>query len=183
MYDSLQCSFLNIKKPKKQSTCPVCSGPPNATILTMEDSDKDLELARGPASCAMNMPSQLEDRYQITCTEYNNLRKNQQPHILLDVRVNEQYDLCALDNAINVPLEKLQESIDQIEEMSNNWNTPIFCICRRGIASVEATKILKDVLASKRQGNGDTSDVPIVKNIKGGLNSWREHVDETFPKY
>lgn len=175
MYDSLQCAFMNIKKPKKQSTCPVCST--NATIRSMADSDKDLQSARGPASCDMYTPSFLPPEYQISCKDYQ-LEVANTPHILLDVRVKEQFDLCGLEQAVNIPLGKLQESMDEVERLTEGWTKPVYCMCRRGIFSVEATKLLTEYLTSKAEPKKVT-----VKNIKGGLEAWRKHVDQTFPKY
>lgn len=179
MYDALECSFLNIKKPKKQPNCPVCSS--NATIMSMKDSDKDLKLARGPASCEITAPSGLDEKHQITCAEYSKIRKGEsQSHVLLDVRVKEQFDLCTLDNAVNIPLEKLQDNFDRVETLSEGWTKPVFCVCRRGIASVEATKQLNDYFSSKNMGD---NGVVAIQNITGGFDAWRKQVDTSFPQY
>ena len=181
MYDSLQCSFLNIKKPSKQPNCPVCGE--NPTIRTMEDSDKDLESARGPATCGMYTPSPLEKEYQISCIGYHNIRKEQQPHILLDVRVEEQYNLCSLENSINIPLASLPNNLDRVEKLSDGWFKPIYCMCRRGVLSVEATKLLNDHIRQRKQEKTDDGSILPARNINGGLEAWRSQVDELFPKY
>ena len=187
MYDALECTFLNLKKPQKQPTCPVCSTD-HATILSMEDSAKDLQATRGPASCEVDRPSALDDKYHVTCAEYAELRnrkaeqQEQPPILLLDVRVKEQYDLCSLGEAINIPLETLSQNFDRVEKLSNGWTKSIFCLCRRGIASVEATKLLNDhIIVNKEQPKKDA--VVTVKNIKGGLDAWRMQVDKSFPQY
>jgi adenylyltransferase and sulfurtransferase len=174
MYDSLQCTFMNIKKPKKQPTCPVCST--NATIRSMADSDKDLQSARGPSSCDVYAPSFLPLEFHITCQDYRIMANI--PHILLDVRVKEQFDLCSLEQAVNIPLEKLQENMAEVEKLTEGWTKPVYCICRRGIFSVEATKLLTEYLASQEEPKKS-----FVKNIRGGLEAWRKLVDQTFPKY
>jgi adenylyltransferase and sulfurtransferase len=180
MYDSLQCSFFNIKKPKKQENCPVCSGPDIAKILSMEDSDKNLQSARGPANCSY-LPAILDDQYQISCQEFYKLQTQQdQQYVLLDVRVKEQFDLCALEKAINIPLERLNENFERIETLSNGWTTPIYCVCRRGIFSVEATNLLNKYISDTTK---DKADVKPAKNIRGGLEAWRKVVDDKFPKY
>jgi adenylyltransferase/sulfurtransferase len=179
MYDSLQCSFLNIKKPAKQSNCPVCSE--NATIQSMQDSDRDLQLARGPATCGMYTPSALGNEFQISCADYNTMRKEQKPHVLLDVRVAEQYDLCSLEDSINIPLSSLQDKLKEVELLSDGWTKPIYCMCRRGVLSVEATNMLNEHIQSLKEGSAVTS-VP-ARNVKGGLEAWRSQVDELFPKY
>ena len=89
------------------------------------------------------------------------------PHILLDVRVERQFDMCSLPAAINIPLASLP---DHIEELSSS-NKPIYCLCRRGIFSVEATRILSE------------AGIPSVHNVTGGLLSWSKEVDPDFPIY
>jgi len=201
VYDALQCSFLTLKKPtnkKHISDCPVCGKSP--TILSMEDSDRDLQSVRGPASyCEANaLPTSLEDAYQVTPAEYykllqqrpqrqENHTSNHHDHILLDVRVKEQYELCSLDHAINVPLESLPDNLDRLEELTGGWTKPIYCLCRRGIASVEATKLLVDHIMSTTittpiNTDSDTTTGKI-KNIQGGLDAWRKQVDASFPRY
>jgi rhodanese-related sulfurtransferase len=179
MYDSLGCSFLRIKKPPKQPKCPVCG--PEPTIRSMEDSDNASSNARGP-SCPIsdnfgpfNKAEDLPSTLVVTCKEYNEVREQKQPHILLDVRVEEQFALCSLEGAVNIPLNNLSENLDRVEDLSDGVY-PIYCICRRGIASSAATKILSEVVQSHPR-------IHSVKDVRGGLDVWRRRVDSTFPKY
>ena len=184
MIDSLQCSFLNVKKPPKQSTCPICCGGPDAIIRCLEDSRQDLQQARAPGVCSYE-PLPLDEEHQISCLQYSQLCKNSKSlseHVLLDVRVEEQYNLCYLNEAKNIPFEQLKDRLDQVEELSDKWNKPIYCICRRGVLSAEATKLLNEYWVSEMITKEDGTR-PVVKNIKGGLEAWRRQVDENFPKY
>lgn len=173
MYDSLQCSFMRIKKPPKQPACAVCG--PNATIKTMEDSAKASSSSRGPSCSTTTSVPPVPPSNNITCTDYSIIRKNNEPHILLDVRVKEQYELCNLEGAINLPLEELQDKLSFVENLSSG-SKPIYCLCRRGIASAIATNMLLD--AKEKYPN-----LHSVVNIKGGLNAWRDSVDGSFPRY
>mmetsp|Transcript_59971 Transcript_59971/g.89058 ORF Transcript_59971/g.89058 Transcript_59971/m.89058 type:complete len:392 (+) Transcript_59971:490-1665(+) len=198
MYDSLSCSFFSLKKTPPNPKCAVCS-PNFSTIKSMEDSQKINAIARGPnnivnekdrtsssasssqhnASSTMsvtNLPSNL----QISCKEYHEKykSKNDKPHVLLDVRVKRQYEMCALDNSINIPLNEIKEKIEEIEKLSDRGTKPIFCLCRRGIASAEATRIIQDAI-----GSASHDGILSVYNIDGGLNAWVEEVDPSFPKY
>lgn len=172
MYDSLACSFLRIKKPPKQPKCPVCG--PNATIKSMEDYHEVSQAMRGP-SCGVLVKPEVSPALQISCVDYKTVRDNGEPHILLDVRVKEQYDLCSLKGAVNLPLAHLEQNLSLIGELSGG-NKTIYCLCRRGIASVQATKVLEKAMK-------DHPQIHSVKNIEGGLDSWRTKVDKKFPKY
>ncbi|KAL7530172.1 hypothetical protein ACHAXR_006722 [Thalassiosira sp. AJA248-18] len=176
MYDSLHCSFLNIKKPPARPNCAVCS--PDATIKTMKDSEESLKNVRGPSVCAMATPGNLSPEQNISAEQYNELRKDdQQPHILLDVRVARQYEMCSLEGSINVPLEQLEEKLDMVGELSKG-KLPVYCLCRRGIASAVATRIIQKSIEDE-----NAKGVHSVYNIDGGLNSWVKTVDSEFPQY
>ena len=175
MYDSLPCTFMNLKKPPPKPNCAICSS--NATIKSIHDSEQSLLSARGPAVCAMpNQSHILSSEQRISCTDYDEIRKANKPHVLLDVRVTRQYEMCSLDRSINIPLEVLKSKLDAVEQLSNG-ELPIYCLCRRGIASVEATKILHQ---SKEEGK---DKIHSVYNIDGGLNEWVRSVDNEFPWY
>lgn len=172
MYDSLQCSFLRIKKPPKQPKCPICG--PEATIKSMENSENVSRAARGP-SCNFYSPPSILDSLQVSCKEYKEIREEGKPHVLLDVRVREQFELCCLEGAVNVPLGSLEDQLRLVEDLSDGTKT-VYCVCRRGIASVKATNILIEAALKHPR-------IHSTKNVKGGLNSWREEVDGSFPKY
>lgn len=178
MYDSLSCSFMSIKKPPKSRTCPVCSQA--ASISSMQDSNNVCDLVRGPngpvdknVKVTNHVASLIPSHLQISCQEYKVIRDLGTPHILLDVRVHQQYDMCSLEGAINIPLASLSKSLGVVESFGPK---PIYCICRRGIFSLEATRVLLDAMVGGLK-------IHSVKNISGGLSVWASEVDTSFPKY
>lgn len=180
MYDALECSFFTVKKPTAKSpNCPICG--PAATIRSMRDSHANLMDARGPTGVivgnkmALPEPTYLPEGVEITCQDYSRIQKEGQPHVLLDVRVTKQYEMCALDGAVNVPLGTIPDHLDRIEELSGGTK-PIYCVCRRGVASREAAKILLEAQTAR-------SGIHSVHHIEGGLTSWHQNVDSSFPKY
>ena len=119
-----------------------------------------------------------DDDFNISVSQYLNISNEKIPHILLDVRNEIQFTMISLKvyqdkdtNAnhntninfdknitiINMPLKTLK--IDTIEKINNDNNNDgsIYVICRRGIDSITATKLLKEKFSGK------------VYNIKGGL--------------
>lgn len=177
MYDSLRSSFLNIKKPPKSLKCSICGEKP--TILSMNDSWSVSQSTRGPTcvvkdAMLVDQPT-LPAHLHISCTDYASIRDKGEPHILLDVRVRRQFDMCALQGAINIPLENLPGELQLVAELSAGVK-PVYCLCRRGIASTEATRILSEATKSH-------PDICSPKNIRGGLIAWSDKVDPSFPKY
>ena len=176
MYDSLNCSFLNIKKPPPKRNCAVCSSN-EPTIKSMIDSAESLEKVRGPSACALPYSDGLSPNQNISCNDYNTVREEGTPHVLLDVRVSRQYEMCSLDGSVNLPLEELVSKLEQVEELSGG-KLPVYCLCRRGIASAEAVKVIQ-----KAMDNDQAKGIHSVYNISGGLNSWVANVDSSFPSY
>jgi len=252
MYDSLQSSFFNFKKPsKRKQDCLVCGTSP--TIRSIVDSYYSIKSYRGPSTCNNDIAENINDDdpsscgidanaqtdklflHHMSCRDYyDRIRCKNIPHVLLDVRVKEQYDLCSLSGSINIPLSDLHRwlsspslpptaaalavsaELDRIVKTAalsciksspkadnggsnsndgDNCITPptIYCICRRGIASLHAAKML--IEKQQQQGNhkedGANSDNgsrrinPLwsIKNVYGGLDAWRNEVDPAFPKY
>uniref|UniRef100_A0A7S3LCL4 Adenylyltransferase and sulfurtransferase MOCS3 homolog n=1 Tax=Amphora coffeiformis TaxID=265554 RepID=A0A7S3LCL4_9STRA len=171
MYDSMQANFLSIKKPPKRLKCPVCGSAP--TIRSMADSQETLLTAVGPQPKLV--PAELAEDLVVTCEAYNKVRQSNTPHILLDVRVKEQYELCHLGDSVHIPLDSITGELDRIESISGG-KLPIYCLCRRGIASADATIILNEAKVSRL-------GIHSVFNVKGGLDSWRTSVDPSFPRY
>jgi rhodanese-related sulfurtransferase len=174
MYDALECSFLTVKKPSKRPDCPVCGTQPS--IRSMQQSRENLVAARGPTTSATQVcNSPLPEDCNVSCKDYHQLREQGFPHVLVDVRVKQQFEMCHLDGAINIPLANLPDELDRIQALSNNGK-PIYCICRRGVASTQAAQILLEARASH-------AHIHSVRNITGGLTAWHDQVDGSFPKY
>jgi adenylyltransferase and sulfurtransferase len=80
----------------------------------------------------------------------------------------------------------------------------IYCVCRRGIASTSAAALLAEWVSASQLPQHGTSTVDDgnlrrndgctrsrtarllnveIRNVRGGLDAWREQVDPSFPKY
>ncbi len=170
LFNAKETSFRTIKLRNRQENCAICGKNPTITSIQSVES----------VNC-LNIPKiTLEEQNRISTVEYNEkLYDKNVPHLLLDVREKHQYDICCLEQSINIPLKQLSQNIEKVEELIKEKHGdeispkdfPIYVVCRRGIASVSGTKILLD--------NGFTN----VKNIDGGVTSWKVHVDENFPGY
>lgn len=179
MYDSLRCSFLNIKKPRVNRSCPVSGA--EATIKTMADSRASLEAVRGPSGvpqATVAVKPELPPHLNVSCPRFEEIRKSGAPHLLLDVRPKRQYEICAMEQSVNIPLDELETRMEEVKSLSENWNKNVYVLCRRGVKSVAATRMITEVIA-----NEHAEDRAVVQNIVGGLNSWVKEVDSTIPMY
>ena len=193
MYDSLRCSFFNIKKPPKQPKCPVCSESATVDdgefkIRSLQDSYRVSQAARGPTSCPLK-PSKkkngggdgnddtdndvptpyslppIPDFLSISCSDYHNqVRKAGVDHVLLDVRSKEQFELCHLKGSINIPLANLSKELPHVQKLSNGVK-PVYCICRRGIFSTTATLMLHEKTAKSNDKTDETADNLLIHSV------------------
>uniref|UniRef100_A0A7S1UJH7 Rhodanese domain-containing protein n=1 Tax=Phaeomonas parva TaxID=124430 RepID=A0A7S1UJH7_9STRA len=99
---------------------------------------------------------------------------------LLDVRNATQRGIIAIEGSISMPLKQLRKRLEKpgaapdavLEQLRNKpAASKCFVMCRRGVDSVHATKLLME------------HGIQGVVNIEGGLTAWARDVDETFPMY
>lgn len=83
---------------------------------------------------------------------------NDREPVILDVRAAADYKRGHLQNAINVPLAKLQ---DRISEFGKDKSRPVLVYCALGGSSVEAATKLKKL--------GFAEAYP----LRGGINGWQ----------
>jgi adenylyltransferase/sulfurtransferase len=172
LFQAKTCTFKNVKIRGRKVDCAVCGD--NPTIKELVSYDDIL-------ACATKKPVALNDlpaQHRITCQEYNNIR-NSINHLLLDVRDPIQFEIASVEGAVNIPLKQLISEFESIRTMVSNRKDvsdideyPIYVMCRRGIASVTATKLLLNEAGFKN-----------VRNIDGGITEWRKSVDTNFPTY
>ncbi len=89
---------------------------------------------------------------------------------VLDVREPfEQYQSkLDYDNSTLIPVGELLERLDEIEDQKNS---EVVCLCRSGSRSARAC----DLLEKKGFRN--------VKNLTGGINQWAKDIDTSLPVY
>jgi len=114
----------------------------------------------------------LDPNQEISVHEYQKIVQQKIEHFLLDVRHVHQFQICSLHDAYNIPLSKLEDNMENIKTIiqKNDGHLPIYVVCRRGIDSQLAVKILCS------HGLG-------AKSIAGGIHEWAKTVDSSFPIY
>lgn len=164
LFDGLRSTFRCIKLRGKRKSCEVCSDCPTIT----EPIDYE-QFCRNTLSKDNFRPLSKENR--ISALEYKQFLTSK--HILIDVRNSIEFEICKLDNAINIPLKKLLENSEELKTVLKGDNIPVIFYCRRGNDSQLAVhhfiKCKPKMLA--------------VKDIIGGLYAWNHYVDDQFPLY
>lgn len=172
LFEALQGTFRTIKLRGSSSSCEVCSETPIITRLI------DYEQFCGAAATDKDKSKTLlEVNERITVEEYKSIIDSKSCHVLIDVRIPVELEICALPNSINIPLKQISrpECIAIIEEKLESLGTnKVFCLCRRGNDSQLAVHQLRSALSHQNYE---------IKDIIGGLTAWAHKIDTSVPIY
>ncbi|KAL5993334.1 Adenylyltransferase and sulfurtransferase MOCS3 [Asimina triloba] len=116
---------------------------------------------------------------RITSKDYNDRVDRGEPHILVDVRPSHHFKITSLPKSLNIPLSCLESKLPQIRSalkeeeggLASGASASLYVICRRGNDSQRAVQYLHKMGLSSAQ------------DIIGGLESWAQDVDPSFPTY
>lgn len=173
LFDGLGGQFREVKIRNKKVDCAACGTNP-----TINRELIDYEKFCGTPACEQaRMQNILTLDERITCREYKSILDQKQSHLLIDVRPSVQANIVKLENAINIPLETIVkgEGLKQIEHLIEEKSVKqVYFMCRRGIASQQACRVVKERL------NFDSVE---FKDVIGGITSWSEEIDPSVPVY
>ncbi|KAJ8069747.1 hypothetical protein OCU04_000171 [Sclerotinia nivalis] len=170
--------FRNIRLKGRRSNCFACGEEAQLSLEQMNSGSMDYVLF-----CGMTHPVKLlSDEERIEAREYDSIRKKEKEHLLVDVREKVQFDICSIGGSYNIPFSSFQGSKGSgdhpLSRLTDNLNprTPIYIVCRLGNDSQIVTKKMKELGLDQK---GDR----YIGDIKGGLRSWKEQVDDSWPEY
>ncbi|GAB0092503.1 Adenylyltransferase and sulfurtransferase MOCS3 [Sergentomyia squamirostris] len=169
VFDGFEGRFRSLKLRGKTKDCASCSK--NATITQLIDYEM---FCGAPANDKDPQLKLLEASERITVKDYKEIVDQGQKHLLVDVRLPNEMEICSLDNSINVSIEDIKsQKIEKIAGDLAMKKLPIFVVCRRGNDSQRAVKKLREYLPEEI----------FTKDIIGGLHAWAKHIDPSFPVY
>lgn len=87
-------------------------------------------------------------------------KMNHDDILILDVRDATEFLKSHIDNAVNIPLDKLQDKLVSFEKYKNQ---SVVVVCQTGARSISACKTLNNAGFSQ------------IFNITGGMQSWEEN--------
>ncbi|XP_018406421.1 PREDICTED: adenylyltransferase and sulfurtransferase MOCS3-like [Cyphomyrmex costatus] len=119
---------------------------------------------------------------RISVEEYNKIiKKESKSRIMIDIRSPEEYQICHLEDFINIPFTQLSKNNnlklikDNIKEAQKEHHlVDLYLVCRRGNDSQKAVQYLKKIF---------TEDTLKIRDIIGGIHAWSNKIDQKFPKY
>lgn len=159
VYDALAMIFKELKLGKNKN-CPICGENPKIRELIdyeqfcnmKEEEEKSLE----------------ED--EINVNQLKKMRDNNEDFVLVDVREENEWDICKIDGATLVPLSRIiNGDIDFLENIEKNKK--IILHCHTGARSAEALNILRN------------KGFKNLKNLVGGIDAWANEIDSKVAVY
>lgn len=181
IFDALSMRFSVMRLRPSNPDCPACGTAPSITrdsiasydyyLFTGQDFTEDLRLDLKVLPGDQRMtPAQFRDTVmqgQVSTSS------DSDSNPILDVRPRTQFDLAQLPGSLNVPYddEFTQFVADEGRLGQLHKDRPLYVLCRRGNHSQLAVQRLREA--------GFQQAVDLV----GGLEQWKEEVDDSFPKY
>jgi adenylyltransferase/sulfurtransferase len=169
-------TFRSVKLRPRRQHCFACSADAGLSSESLTSGSLDYVLFCG-ATSPVNLLGP-EDR--VEAKEYAEVWSQVgKEHLLIDVREKVQFDICHLEGSINVPFSSLSGATKVgIEGQRPKWlpeivdDVPIYLVCRLGNDSQIAAQKFKEALGERE-----------IKDIRGGLRSWKHQVDSEWPEY
>lgn len=131
----------------------------------VEGNDRINEL--GDYSIYQNVACEIENNLTISVDELAEKIELNEDLFLLDVREQFEVEICQLPQSINIPLDRLTESIAEIPR-----NKEIVIYCHHGHRSKEAAQLL-----TSRYGFSK------VLSLDGGIHDWSIEIDNSIEQY
>ena len=85
--------------------------------------------------------------------------------VLIDVREQDELEICSIEKAVHVPMNNIPSSIDQFDK-----ETIYAIMCHSGIRSHNVSFYLQNMGFN-------------VMNVEGGINEWANVIDGSMKKY
>ena len=163
--------FRSVRLRSRRADCAVCSSQGTITQHSLTSGSLDYV-----AFCGRTMPvNVLPPAARVSAKWFAGLPRDGS-NMLIDVRDETQFAMCALRGSVNVPwtgsAEAWIETALQRPEIRSGQQA-FYVICRLGNDSQLAAKTL---IENQLAPNG-------VRHIDGGFRAWREEVDPGWPEY
>ena len=85
---------------------------------------------------------------------------------LIDVREPHEYDICAIESAVLIPMGDLEDSLESLDKSKS-----YVVHCKSGGRSARAVAMMKEYGFQN------------VVNLAGGILSWADNIDTALNKY
>lgn len=104
--------------------------------------------------------------FDIEVEDLHRLRASGQDHCVVDVREPWEIEICAIGDALHIPLGTLPDRLDEVPT-----DKPVVVVCHHGARSARAVGLMR--------GRGIAGAV----NLKGGIDAWALRIEPGMARY
>ncbi|XP_050676432.1 adenylyltransferase and sulfurtransferase MOCS3 [Leptidea sinapis] len=167
IFDGDDMTFRTVKLRSRNDRCAACSD--NATLTELIDYEALCSMPANDKELDLHI---LPPEHRIGATELVQ-QMNKPGHLLVDVRSENEYQMCCIEGAVNYPIDKLEKMFEELMENISGASRVTF-ICRRGNDSQVAAKLAMEKIEKNREK---------IQDVEGGLHAWAKYIDRDFPVY
>lgn len=106
------------------------------------------------------------DSIEIDVDTLAHLRQDREPPIVLDVREPRELAVCALDDALHIPMGEIPARMGELPA-----DRELVVMCHHGMRSMQVTQFLR------HQGFHN------VRNLAGGIDAWAARIEPGMRRY
>ena len=155
-YDALQMSWKEVTL-TRDPDCPICGNTPTIHSLERAEISCDVPVASTPL---WQLPVEID------VDEFSVIRSSKETYVLLDVRNDEEAQICQISGSLLIPLSALTKRLAEIAKDKH-----LIVYCKTGGRSFEAVKLLRERGYKQAQ------------SLRGGIIQWIEKYDPTLARY
>lgn len=105
--------------------------------------------------------------HEISATELKQKMDGGEDFQLIDVREEDEWEICRVEGAVLIPLSKISERVSEIDSTKET-----VVMCKGGVRSAKVIQFL------------ESGGFPAkLINLRGGITAWSNEVDPSVPKY
>lgn len=110
--------------------------------------------------------------WEVTPVEAKRLLDTGAGVLVVDVRLESEWDFAHVKDTVHVPLDELETRAEEIQALaSGKPGCQVLALCHHGIRSMKAAAYFRSI--------GLTN----AKSIAGGIEAWSKGADPTVPRY
>lgn len=113
--------------------------------------------------------AEKELAFEVTPEEVEERRKSGENLCLVDVREEQEWNICRIEGANLVPMNTVPSRLQELEAQADS--TPLIVYCHHGVRSLNVVHWLR------RNG------VENCQSMAGGIDRWSVRIDPALPRY
>lgn len=106
--------------------------------------------------------------HEISPQQLQDLMEQELPHVLVDCREQQEYDIVRIEGARLVPMSEFGERMEELKEFKEQQ---VVVYCHHGMRSLRVADLLVNLGFSN------------VHSLAGGIDRWALEIQPSLPRY